>query len=905
VPDVEGLPEAGAALARAPAGPPRSLDRVRRVIERAEPGAGLPQLLVAEAASAAGAAAGVLCAVSGDRLMELAWVHEHPAREGNGGASSAAGLPLALGIVTAASRPVWLTSRAELVRRFPGLAGLAAAGEQACAVLPLRADGGRLGAIALMFAGQREFAAAEREYLMDLADLCAVSLRRQSRPAGPPPLGPPPLGLSAARLEELVDALARAESADSVATVIAERGAAAGASFANVAVLDPGTDASARMYHSSSLRKDFEERYPAIPADGSTPLGTVLQTAGEVWLPSRSEAAASYPGLLTDFTSAGVGAVASVALTDGQQRVIGALGMAWPAAQAFTDAQKSEVRVIARLAASALRRAQQLEAERAARQRTERLQAMMRALVASASLADVHAAVFQHGLLPFGASAARLVLTGQERLGRPLTVSAVGMAEPALTEWRDLPLSAYSPSRKALVTSEIVYVPTRADLRREFPQASLIGKTPDDQAWAAVPLRRAGRTVGVLTLVFGRPHALDEVSDQIALAALGSAVADAVGRAAAHDSDRDLVSSLQRSLLAGPLPELPGARLGARYLPAEARHGMGGDWYDAIPLPGGRLMLVVGDVAGHGLEAAITMGQVRSAARALAPAHQPASLLAALDQFVCTTISEPLATAVAAVIDPARRTLRYCQAGHPPPLLRHPDGSVQVLDEASGLLLGLETSDRPECEISFSPGSGLVLYTDGLVERRDDPSVEAGITRLAAQLAGPLPPGPAELCNRLVEDGLPSQGREDDTAVLCAFLSLARCRQPGRYPGPGLKCSASHGPVTLRGSRATSSGGPAARMCPPSGPPPGPMSMRWSAAASRSRSWSMTMIVAPAASSRSNTPASVATSSGCRPVDGSSKTYSAPRWLARRRVAIRSRCDSPPDRDGVGSPSRR
>ena len=309
------------------------------------------------------------------------------------------------------------------------------------------------------------------------------------------PAWPPRPELSAARLEELEDALARTESADSVAKVIAERGAAGGASFANVAVLDPGTDASARMYHASSLREEFQERYSVIPADGSTPLGTVLQTAAEVWLPSLSEAAASYPGMVADFTSAGVAAAASLPLTDGQQRVIGALGMAWPAAQAFTDAQKSEVRVIARLAASALRRAQQLEAERAARQRTERLQAMMRALVASASLADVHAAVFQHGLLPFGASAARLVLTGQDQLGRPLTVSAVGMAEPALTEWRDLPLSAYSPSRKALVTSEVVYVPTQADLRREFPNAKLIGKTPHDQAWAAVPLRRAGRTL--------------------------------------------------------------------------------------------------------------------------------------------------------------------------------------------------------------------------------------------------------------------------------------------------------------------------------------------------------------------------------------------------------------------------
>jgi GAF domain-containing protein len=577
--------------------------------------------------------------------------------------------------------------------------------------------------------------------------------------------------LSAARLEELVEALARTESADAVAAVIAERGAAGGAAFANVAVLGTGTDTSARMYHSSGLQEEFGERYAVIEADGSTPLGTVLQTAGEDWLPSLGEAAARYPGMLADFTAANISAAAAVALTDGQRRVIGALGLGWTQPQAFTDGQKSEVRVIARLAADALRRAQQLEAERAARQRTERLQSMMRALVASASMADVQAAVFQHGLLPFGATAARLVLTDRQQPPRVQTVSAVGMPEPALTEWRDVPLAAYSPSRRALDTAQIVYVPTRAELRRQFPEADLVWRSPGD-AWVAIPLRSSGRTLGVLTLVFTRPHPLDEASDQIALTALGSTVADAISRALAHDSDRDLVSSLQRSLLGGPLPAVTRARLGARYLPAEARQGMGGDWYDAIPLSGGRLMLVVGDVAGHGLEAALTMGQVRSAARALAPAHRPASLLAALDQFLCSTMTEPLATAVVAVIDPAHRTLRYCQAGHPPPLLRRPDGSVTALDEASGTLLGLEIRDRPEREISYPPGTCLVLYTDGLVERREDPSVGTGIARLAAHLAAPLPSDPAEVCDRLIRSGLPSRGREDDTAVLCALLSL-------------------------------------------------------------------------------------------------------------------------------------
>jgi GAF domain-containing protein len=576
---------------------------------------------------------------------------------------------------------------------------------------------------------------------------------------------------STAQLGELVQALSRTESADEVARVVAEKGAlAAGAAFANIAVLHPAADTPARFYHASVMRKDIAERYPTIPADESTPIGSALLSGGEIWLPSLTETAARYPALLDDTIRAGAAATASLALTDRHQRVIGAMGVAWAHPQAFTEAQKGEVRVVARLAADAMGRAQQLEAERAARHRTEGLQRMMTALVASVSLAEVTASVFQHGLLPFGASAARLLLADQQDPGHVETVTAVGLAEPAMTAWRELPLSAYSPSRKALDTSAIVYVPTPEDMAAEFPDALLIHSSPGQKAWAAVPLRSGGRTLGVLTLIFARPHALDEGRDQLALTALGSAIADALSRAAQHDSDRDLVVSVQDSLLASTLPELPAVRLGASYMPAESRYGIGGDWYDAIPLADGRMMMIVGDVAGHGLEAAMTMGQVRSAARALAPANQPAELLAALDQFICSTFKEPLATAAAAVIDPADRSLRYCLAGHPPPLLREPDGSVRTLDEAGGVLLGLDIRDRPEQVIRFAPGSCLALFTDGLVERRDM-GIDDGIAWLAGTLKAALPPDPAQLCDSLVRQSVARNGRDDDTAILCAFLT--------------------------------------------------------------------------------------------------------------------------------------
>jgi GAF domain-containing protein len=599
----------------------------------------------------------------------------------------------------------------------------------------------------------------------------APGLPARPAPPAPPAAQPAWLAPSTAQLGQLVQALSQAESADEVARVIADKGAAAaGADFANIAVLRQAADAPARVYHAAGQKKDITDRYAAVPADTSTPLGTVLVSGGEIWLSSLSDTAARYPDLLDDAVGAEASAYAALALTDRHHRVIGALGVAWARAQEFTEAQKGAVRVVARLAADALGQAQRLAAERAARQRTEQLQAMMTALVASASLADVSAAVFQHGVLPFGATAARLLLIDHQQPGGLVTVGAVGLSEPALTEWRQFPLSAYSPSRKAVATSAIVYVPTPEDFAAEFPGAVLVSAGDARQAWAAVPLRSGGTTLGVLTLIFSRPHPLDEGRDQIALTALGSVIADALSRAAQHDSDHDLVMSVQRSLLAGALPELPGVRLGASYLPAENPYGIGGDWYDAVPLPGGRIMLIVGDVAGHGLEAAITMGQVRSAARALAPAYPPGQLLAALDQFICDTFAEPMVTAAAAVISPADRSVRYCLAGHPPPLLRGPGGSVQVLGGAGGALLGLGIAGRPEQVARYDPGSCLALFTDGLVERRGE-VIDTGLARLAGVLGDDPPADPEQLCDVLVRQSVPRGGRDDDTAVLCAFLA--------------------------------------------------------------------------------------------------------------------------------------
>ena len=424
----------------------------------------------------------------------------------------------------------------------------------------------------------------------------------------------------------LVRALSQAETVAEVARVIAEAGAvAAGAEFANIAMVNPDAErpGTAILYHASSLDQLVAQRYAVILLDDSTPLGTVMRSGGEVWLRSLSDIAARYPVLRADTAASGLAATASLALPGPDGQVVGAMGVGWARPQAFTEADQDEIRVVARLAADALRRAQLLEAERSSRERAERLQQTMTALVASASLAEVTAAVVRPGL-PFGASAAWLALLGQQHPGSLATLQALGRPGPVRAEWESLAGPLPSPSAEAVATSAPVYLPTQQELAARFPDAGDLLARPGHQSWIALPLRTGERTLGVLTLAFPRPHALDDGRDQLILGALGSAVADALSRAIRHDSDRDLVMSVQRSLLPKSLPGHPRVVLGACYAPAERQYGIGGDWYDAMLLPSGQILLIVGDVAGHGLNAAITMGQVQSAARALArPTGRP------------------------------------------------------------------------------------------------------------------------------------------------------------------------------------------------------------------------------------------------------------------------------------------
>jgi PAS domain S-box-containing protein len=258
-------------------------------------------------------------------------------------------------------------------------------------------------------------------------------------------------------------------------------------------------------------------------------------------------------------------------------------------------------------------------------------------------------------------------------------------------------------------------------------------------------------------------------SDRALLVQLSGHLQRALTRARAYEEQREVALALQRSIL-GPA-SLP-AGLAVHYEPASAALEVGGDWYDVIELPQGRRAVVVGDVAGHGLRAAAVMGQLRSAGRALLLENNgPAQVLRALDRFSALIPGADCTTVFCAVIDPLAGTIRYSSAGHPPALLAAPDGTVSKLGHVIAPALAIAADPaRPEAMAALPPGSTLLLYTDGLVERRRE-VMDVGIERACAALAESRHLPPAEVAGHLRTRLLAGQHGDD-----VAFLVY---RQPG------------------------------------------------------------------------------------------------------------------------------
>ncbi|MEA2155228.1 MAG: hypothetical protein QOE11_1368 [Solirubrobacteraceae bacterium] len=281
-----------------------------------------------------------------------------------------------------------------------------------------------------------------------------------------------------------------------------------------------------------------------------------------------------------------------------------------------------------------------------------------------------------------------------------------------------------------------------------------------------VPLIAHDEIIGVIEIGTRRPRRLGpEDVDLLRLTA--DRVALAVDHARAFGREHRIAETLQRSLLPQTLPSLPGVELGARYLPAASEAEVGGDWYDAIALTGGRALLVLGDVSGKGLAAASTLGALRNAIRAYAlEGHGPAEIAERLNEFVLADPGrEHMATLVLAVFDPVGGELTWVNAGHPSPLLLSAEGDASLLEGGRSVPLGvLPFPGYAVATTVIEPGGALVLYTDGLIERRGEHLDDGMDLLLVTAAQGPLDPD--ALCDRLLAAAAPTGATSDDIALL-------------------------------------------------------------------------------------------------------------------------------------------
>lgn len=349
-------------------------------------------------------------------------------------------------------------------------------------------------------------------------------------------------------------------------------------------------------------------------------------------------------------------------------------------------------------------------------------------------------------------------------------------AGPAITNelearYRRIPLTSDTPMTRVVNTGTPVVLADRLAQHEAFPAVVPDAESEKTQALLVVPLHRAAGTVlGAVGIGWSHPRALDAALVDLA-GEIATITARTVERLELVDLERSVAQTLQLGLLTLDV-RTTDALVRARYQAAEASMEIGGDWYDAVDRDDGRLAVAVGDVVGRGLPAATTMGQLRAALGvASLQAGNAADAIRILDRYARHVPGAMCATVAFALLDPARQELSYVTAGHPPPVLVRPDGEITVLDHAVSWPLGIESEDRrtPAATADLPPGSLLLLYTDGLIERRHEP-IDEGLARLRATVARcwslPLRRVKNAVFGELVDD------RADDDIALVAVRTV-------------------------------------------------------------------------------------------------------------------------------------
>ncbi|MEU6656108.1 SpoIIE family protein phosphatase [Streptomyces sp. NPDC046900] len=476
--------------------------------------------------------------------------------------------------------------------------------------------------------------------------------------------------------------------------------------------------------------------------------------------------------------SLGIGGVGTAAVPlPGADGPIGVLSVIMAGAGEPDEVQRSFLHSVAGWAAACLEDLPgrlPVRGSAAGSEQTVRMGKLTSALAEALTSQEVVQAVAAHVLPPFGADG--LIFWVFEG-GRQRVVGSAGYTQEFLSLLDGIPIADYPVATDVLGSRAPRFIESAAEYCQRYPALKHIPSPAQKNAWVFLPMIASGHSIGMCLVSFAQPRSFSD-EERTLLTAVSGLAGQSLERARLYDVEHARAQELQRGLLPRTLPCLPAACAAARYLPAGRGEHVGGDWYDVIPLSADRVAMVIGDVMGHGIPQAATMGQLRTAVRTLADLDiPPAELLSHLNDLVSDLGEDCYATCLYAVFDPITRMCSFSLAGHLPPVIVHPDGTVHRPDLAADPPLGAAEPPFETHQLLLPEESLLVLCTDGLVESATQ-DVDQGLARLQQILAQNAMPTFTvrdeaddvqhldDLCDTVVSALLPDHGQTNDDAAL-------------------------------------------------------------------------------------------------------------------------------------------
>ena len=573
----------------------------------------------------------------------------------------------------------------------------------------------------------------------------------------------------AIRLQALTSALSKEISPrGAVDVLLAEAVAGLGADAGTVGLLNR-SGAEIELAGSVGYSEEGLSGWQHFPLDAELPMSRAIRSGKPVWTTSAAELQSRFPQLRESSVPYASLAVIPLAV---EGAPFGALALSFTAPREFDAQDQSFLLAAAQQAAQTLDRARLYEAQRLV---SERLSYLAEASELLARSLDPDASLRQLADLAVRRVADWCGIELVDEDGDLRNV-AVAHADPSRVRLAEELRARYPVDPDAQIGAPQVIRTGESELHSEISDEMLVEMARDEEhlrlmrelgivSAMVVPLRARGRSLGAMTLVAAQSGRHFDRGDLALAEDLARRAGLAIDNAMLFRREHEAAVTLQRSLLPQSLPQVDGLEFAVRYEPAAPGLQVGGDWYEVVASEGGRVGLVIGDVAGRGIHAASVMGRVRPALRAyVADGRPPSEAIERLDGLLKEAERPEMTTVFLLDLDPATGRAEYVRAGHPPALLRQPDGQVVAL--AGGGTPPVGIFDEFECcphSVEVPAGSLLLLYTDGLIERRGE-SLEVGLERLKKLLAQ-APDDPSRCLETLAED-LGADLIPDDVAML-------------------------------------------------------------------------------------------------------------------------------------------